>query len=90
MKELKDAITTICGLELGKYDATVSNIRHYEALFHADIALGNVLQGLSGQLSSELVAEELRSALYYIGSITGAIVPDDILGAIFSRFCIGK
>lgn len=90
MKELKEAITTICGLELGKYDATISNIRHYEALFHADIALGNVLKGLSGQLSSELVAEELRSALHYIGSITGAIVPDDILGAIFSRFCIGK
>lgn len=90
IKELKEAITTTCGLELGKYDATVSNIRHYEALIHADIALENVLRGLSGHLSSELVAEELRSALYYIGSITGAVVPDDILGAIFSRFCIGK
>lgn len=90
IKELKDAITVACGLELGKYDATVSNLRHYEALLQADMALENVLNGLSGHLSSELVAEELRSALYYIGSITGAVVPDDVLGAIFSRFCIGK
>lgn len=87
---LKKALLDNCGVSTGNYDSTVSNIRHYDALIKADAALEKVEKGLNTGISSELIAEDLREALYYIGSITGEVVVDEVLGAIFSRFCIGK
>jgi tRNA modification GTPase len=52
--------------------------------------LNRVLEGLLSGLTLELIAQELRTGIYYIGSITGEVTPDDILGNIFSKFCIGK
>lgn len=70
---------------------TVSNLRHYEALRHAAEALTFAREGLTEGRSGDLVAHDLREAIRHIGSITGEIEIDwDILGAIFSRFCIGK
>jgi tRNA modification GTPase len=70
---------------------TVSNLRHYEALRQAAEALTFAREGLTEGRSGDLVAHDLRSAIRHIGSITGEIEVDrDILGAIFSRFCIGK
>ena len=68
----------------------VSNVRHYEALLHACEALDRAQQGLQNGLSSDLVSEEVRQVLYHLGTITGEITTDDILGNIFSKFCIGK
>ena len=68
----------------------VSNVRHYEALLHACEALDRAQQGLQNGLPSDLVSEEVRQVLYHLGSITGEITTDDILGNIFSKFCIGK
>jgi tRNA modification GTPase len=48
------------------------------------------MEGLRAGLSNDLLAPDLREAIYHIGSITGEITPDDILGNIFSNFCIGK
>ncbi|HNK41202.1 MAG TPA: hypothetical protein PL002_08450 [Flavobacteriales bacterium] len=46
--------------------------------------------GISGQLGGELVAADLRRAQHHLGTITGRITPDDLLGSIFGKFCIGK
>jgi len=87
---LKARILALSEVNATPLDVTVSNLRHYEALQNAAAALNKVLEGLNGGLTTELIAEELRSALYYIGSITGEVTPDDILGTIFGKFCIGK
>ena len=72
-------------------DATlVTNVRHYEALTHASEALLHVKEGLQMNIPTDLVSQDLRESLYYLGSITGEITTDEILGSIFSRFCIGK
>lgn len=76
---------------LASPDATlVTNIRHYEALLHASDSLQSVQQGLEMNVPTDLVSQDLRQALYYLGSITGEITTDEVLGNIFSRFCIGK
>lgn len=72
-------------------DATlVTNVRHYEALMHASESLVHVKQGLEMNIPTDLVSQDLRQALYHLGSITGEITTDEVLGNIFSRFCIGK
>lgn len=68
----------------------VSNVRHYEALKHVREALTHVQEGLARQLPADLVVIDLREALHYLGQITGQVSSDEVLGAIFSRFCIGK
>ncbi len=76
---------------LASPDATlVTNVRHYEALTHASEALVRVKGGLEMNIPTDLVSQDLREALYYLGSITGEITTDEILGTIFSRFCVGK
>ena len=68
----------------------VTNVRHYEALLHASESLLSVQQGLETNLPIDLVSQDLREALHYLGTITGEITTDEVLGTIFSRFCIGK
>ncbi|HND87980.1 MAG TPA: tRNA uridine-5-carboxymethylaminomethyl(34) synthesis GTPase MnmE [Saprospiraceae bacterium] len=68
----------------------VSNARHHDALRRADAALADVLSGLDSQLTGDFIAQDIRRALNYIGEISGEIVVDDLLGNIFSKFCIGK
>ena len=74
------------------YDGTtvVSNTRHYEALLHASEALIRAQEGLKNGLSSDLLSQDMREVLYHLETITGKIATDDILGEIFSKFCIGK
>jgi len=69
----------------------ITNIRHKEALQNALDSLQNVETGMKSELTGDLLAFHLRETLKHIGSITGNIEIDrDVLGAIFSRFCIGK
>ncbi len=69
----------------------VTNLRHYEALNNAALSLRRVRKGLSDtSLPSDLLAQDLREALYHLGEITGEITTDEVLGEIFGRFCIGK
>ena len=73
-------------------DPVVSNSRHYEALTTAREALDRALDGLGNGLPADLLSEEIRQVIYALGSITarGAIVPDEVLQNIFSKFCVGK
>ena len=68
----------------------VTNVRHYEALTHASEALTHVKEGLQINTPTDLVSQDLREAIHYLGTITGEITTDEVLGTIFSRFCIGK
>ena len=68
----------------------VTNVRHYEALKKASESLSAVQKGLEQGIPTDFVAQDLREALYYLGSITGEITTDEVLGSIFGRFCIGK
>ena len=71
-------------------EAVVSNLRHYEALTAAHTALAAAHTALVNDISSELLAEDIRLAINHIGEITGSITSDTILQSIFSSFCIGK
>ncbi len=68
----------------------VSNIRHYEALKKAGTAIERVEEGLDNGISGDFLAQDIRECMYHLGEITGDISTDEILGNIFSRFCIGK
>lgn len=68
----------------------ITNARHYQALMDAQIALYRVEDGLASGTPTDLVAQDIREALYHLGSIVGEINTEEILGNIFSRFCIGK
>jgi tRNA modification GTPase len=70
--------------------AIVSNIRHYESLSKTLSAIENIEEGLKQNLPTDLLSTDIRTALHYLGEITGEITNEDILGAIFSKFCIGK
>jgi len=68
----------------------LSNLRHYQALQKVLTATDLVRQGLSNGLPADLIVIDLRDALYHLGTITGQVTSDEILGSIFHRFCIGK
>ena len=71
-------------------DVIVSNVRHYEALKNAQNAIERVIAGLQDNLSGEFLSQDIRECLHFLGEITGEISTDEILGNIFSKFCIGK
>ena len=71
-------------------DIVISNSRHFEALKLAHDELIKVENGLVENKSGDLIAMDIRQILYYIGSITGEISSDELLGNIFANFCIGK
>jgi tRNA modification GTPase len=89
---LRQALLQAAGSNSIAPDSTlITNVRHYEALQKAHTALNQVLGGMQQGKSSELLAFDLRVALDYLGQITGkSIDSEEVLGAIFSRFCIGK
>ncbi|MCA0933924.1 tRNA uridine-5-carboxymethylaminomethyl(34) synthesis GTPase MnmE [Lutimonas saemankumensis] len=75
---------------LSNQQTVVSNSRHFEALNKAYIALNEVQKGMDDNISSDLMAIDIRQALFHLGEITGEITTDDLLGNIFANFCIGK
>ena len=76
---------------LGDSDTTlVTNQRHVQALTDARTSLLRVRDGLASGLPTDLAAQDIREAIYHIGSIVGEISTDEVLGNIFRNFCIGK
>ncbi len=89
LDELKAALCAFAN----KHDTgslVVTNARHYEALKNASNALGDAADAMARGVSGDLLATDIRKALHHLGEITGQISTDDLLGNIFSRFCIGK
>ncbi len=75
---------------LSNNQTIVSNSRHFEALTNALTSIKEVEKGMQINLSSDLLAIDIREALHHLGLISGAVSTDDLLGNIFANFCIGK
>jgi len=90
LRELKDHLKSIIGLDSNVEGAFSARRRHIDALNHALIALKNGQFQLESAAAGELLAEDLRLAQEHLGDITGKFTSDDLLGEIFSSFCIGK
>ena len=80
-------------VEIDKLDSNqllVTNSRHYDALVKSLDEIHKVQEGIDQKLSGDLLAIDLRQAIYHLGEITGQVTNDELLGNIFSNFCIGK
>lgn len=71
-------------------NVVITNQRHFEALQKSLDAVYRVEEAVTTKISTELLAYELRNALEYLGEISGEFTNDEVLGNIFSKFCIGK
>ncbi|MDD2984593.1 MAG: tRNA uridine-5-carboxymethylaminomethyl(34) synthesis GTPase MnmE [Crocinitomicaceae bacterium] len=71
-------------------ETIVTNVRHVEALEKAAFSLQQAKDGLVTQVTGDFIAMDIRQAMFHLGSITGSISTDDLLGNIFAKFCIGK
>lgn len=90
-ENLQDILVEAANIpEFGEQDVIVTNMRHYEALKNALAAISRVSDGMESGVSSDFLAQDIRECMHYLGEITGQISTDDILGNIFSKFCIGK
>ncbi|SDB93784.1 tRNA uridine-5-carboxymethylaminomethyl(34) synthesis GTPase MnmE [Williamwhitmania taraxaci] len=91
LNELHTALTNVV-MDTTKLhgDVLVSNARHFEALNQVKIGIERALAGLSNNLPNDLLSQDIREVLHYLGTITGEITNDEVLGNIFSKFCIGK
>jgi tRNA modification GTPase len=74
----------------GANETVVSNSRHYGALHNALQEIFELESGISQNIPSDLFAISLRKVIHHLGEITGEVSTDDLLGSIFSNFCIGK
>src|SRR5690606_7272456 len=75
---------------IGEADVIVTNMRHYQALIKALTAIERVHEGLDIGISHDFLAQDIRECMFHLGEISGHISTDEILGNIFSKFCIGK
>ena len=87
---INELVKTVNLSPLANNETIVTNVRHYEALQRTQEALQRIEKGFADNIPSDLIAQDVREALYHLGSITGTISTDEILGNIFSKFCIGK
>lgn len=68
----------------------VYSLRHFEALTRAAQSIESIEQGFADHIPSDLIAIDIRQALHHLGTITGEVTTDELLGNIFGKFCIGK
>ncbi len=92
IRALEDAIYANAHVpEIDEDSVIVTNVRHYEALTHANESISRVLQSMEIGLSGDLISEDLRICLEQLADITGGqITTNEVLGNIFQHFCIGK
>ena len=88
---LSNSLLDIAGIEaLDSNQLMVTNSRHYDVLIKSLEEISKVQEGINNHLTGDLLAIDLRQALYFLGEITGQVSNDDLLGNIFANFCIGK
>lgn len=88
--ELLETLSKLAHAQTGENDLVVTNTRHVQGLQNAYDALANVLNGMDAGITGELLAFDLRAAIEALSEILGLVTTDELLGNIFSRFCIGK
>ncbi|MFK7032626.1 tRNA uridine-5-carboxymethylaminomethyl(34) synthesis GTPase MnmE [Flavobacterium oreochromis] len=91
IEELKNTLLSFVNTgALRNNETIITNTRHYDSLLKALEEIQKVQWGMQQNLSSDLMAIDIRQALYYFGEITGEVTNDELLGNIFANFCIGK
>ncbi len=91
IEELKNQLLSFVNTgALRNNETIITNTRHYDSLLKALNEIQNVKYGLETNLSSDLIALDIKEALYQFGLITGQVSNDELLGNIFANFCIGK
>lgn len=91
IQDLKDELSSyVEQLQSEEGNVVITNQRHYEALGKSLEAVDKVKDAITAQISTELLAYELRNALEHLSEISGEVTNDEVLGNIFSKFCIGK
>ena len=91
IEELKNTLLSFVNTgALRNNETIVTNTRHYDSLLKALEEIQKVKWGLDSGISSDLMAIDIRSALFFFGEITGEVTNDELLGNIFANFCIGK
>ena len=91
IEELKNQLLSFVNTgALRNNETIVTNTRHYDSLLKALEEIQKVKFGLETKLSSDLMASDIKEALYHFGMITGQVTNDELLGNIFANFCIGK
>ncbi len=91
VQQLEEALIRAVGYNQYKENEVIlTNARHYEALKRADEAISRVMEGMDSGLPTDLLAEDVRQVMFYLGEISGEITTDELLGNIFANFCIGK
>ncbi|MBN2236937.1 MAG: tRNA uridine-5-carboxymethylaminomethyl(34) synthesis GTPase MnmE [Bacteroidales bacterium] len=86
---LESLVQSVKNLDLSD-NTIVSNARHLGALQKVSTAIGSIKEGIQQDLPTDLLAIDLRTALFYLGEITGEVTNNELLGNIFGKFCIGK
>ncbi|WP_322548982.1 tRNA uridine-5-carboxymethylaminomethyl(34) synthesis GTPase MnmE [Flavobacterium psychraquaticum] len=91
IEELKNTLLSFVNTgALRNNETIVTNTRHYDSLLKALEEIQKVKWGLDSGISSDLMAIDIRQALFHFGEITGQVSNDELLGNIFANFCIGK
>ena len=91
IQDLKNELSSyVEHLKTEESNVVITNQRHFEALQKSLDAVHKVKEAIAFQISTELLAYELRNALEHLGEISGEVTNDEVLGNIFSKFCIGK
>ncbi len=90
LQELKNELSSYVEHLKSESNVIITNQRHYEALQKSLDAVNRVEESINSKISTELLAYELRNALEHLGEISGEFTNDEVLGNIFSKFCIGK
>ena len=87
---ISESLVKVISTDTEEDAVIVSNARHHEALTGVLEALNDIDEGFANNIPSDLIATDIRKALYHLGEITGEVSTDELLGNIFSRFCVGK
>ena len=91
IEALKERLLTyVNAAQLSNNETIVTNLRHYEELQLTLNEINTITKGLDSGLTGDFLAINIRQALFHLGSITGEVSTDTLLGNIFGKFCIGK
>jgi len=91
IETLKERLLTFVNTaQLSNNETIVTNLRHYDELQLTLHEINTIIEGLNSGLTGDFLAINIRQSLFHLGSITGEVTTDTLLGNIFGKFCIGK
>ena len=90
ISEIIDRITAIAESSMMNSNILMTNARHHEAMQKSANALKTAKENLQASMPIDIISSDIREALHYLGEITGEVTTEEVLGNIFSKFCIGK